>query len=466
MFDIVAAATFLAVRMQLWIAVIVFVSLGVYMPMTIYVTEYRGKYRRELNKLDNTRSARATDALLNYETIKIFGNEGLEAANYRTAIANYQQIDFKLIASMNGLNVLQSLVIFSGVASGLLLCTYGISNGTLSVGDTVLFVSMMQQLYAPLNFFGTYYRMLQTAALDMEGVFKLLDTEASIRDRPGAVEFSTPPHPLEIVFDRVRFRYNDQSEALKGISFTAVGGKTTSLVGSTGSGKSTILRLLLRFYDPTAGDITIGGTPLTSITLGSLRKLISVVPQDTVLLNETVWYNIKYGNPEATDEEVIEAAKGACLYDTIINRFPDGFQTLVGERGLRLSGGEKQRVAFARAILRNPPVLVLDEATSALDSITEDSLWQTLSRKKQDRTVVIVAHRLSTVVDSDKIIVVSHGEIAEEGSHKELLEDHPNGMYSAMWAKQSQQGTERDETTVEELIHGEDEDSMNATTLS
>lgn len=450
MFDIAAAATFLAIRMQLWIAFIVFVSLGIYMPMTIYVTEYRGKYRRELNKLDNARSSRATDALLNYETIKIFGNEELETSNYRTAIANYQQIDFKLIASMNMLNVLQSLVIFSGVASGLLLCTYGVSRGTLSVGDTVLFVSMMQQLYAPLNFFGTYYRMLQTAALDMEGVFRLLETEASIRDRRGAVDFADDGKDLDIVFSNVRFRYTEQgNEALKGISFTAGGGKTTSLVGSTGSGKSTILRLLVRFYDPTGGSITIGRQPLDGITLASLRKVISVVPQDTVLLNDTIWYNIKYGNPDATDEEVIEATKGACLYDTIMNRFPDGFNTLVGERGLRLSGGEKQRVAFARAILRNPPVLVLDEATSALDSITEDSLWQTLARKKQNRTVVIVAHRLSTVVDSDKIIVVNHGVIAEEGTHDELLMND-QGLYRQMWAKQSQSGGQM---TVEELMN-------------
>ncbi len=449
MFDIAAAAAFLAIRMQLWIAFIVFLSLGIYMPMTIYVTEYRGKYRRELNKLDNARSSRATDALLNYETIKIFGNEALETNNYRTAIANYQQVDFKLIASMNMLNVLQSLVIFSGVASGLLLCTYGVSRGTLSVGDTVLFVSMMQQLYAPLNFFGTYYRMLQTAALDMEGVFRLLETDASIRDRQGAMEFADDGKELDIVFNNVHFRYTEQgNEALKGISFTAGGGKTTSLVGSTGSGKSTILRLLVRFYDPTAGSITIGRQPLDAITLASLRKVISVVPQDTVLLNDTIWYNIKYGNPEATDEEVIEAAKGACLYDTIMNRFPDGFNTLVGERGLRLSGGEKQRVAFARAILRNPPVLVLDEATSALDSLTEDSLWQTLARKKHNRTVVIVAHRLSTVVDSDKIIVVDHGEIAEEGTHDELLTNE-KGLYRQMWAKQSQSGGQM---TVDELI--------------
>jgi ATP-binding cassette subfamily B (MDR/TAP) protein 6 len=452
MFDIAAAATFLAIRMQLWIAFIVFLSLGIYMPMTIYVTEYRGKYRRELNKLDNARSARATDALLNYETIKIFGNETLETSNYKTAIANYQQVDFKLIASMNMLNVLQSLVIFSGVASGLLLCTYGVSRGTLSVGDTVLFVSMMQQLYAPLNFFGTYYRMLQTAALDMEGVFRLLETEASIRDRQGAVDFADDGKELDIVFSNVRFRYTEQgNEALKGISFTAGGGKTTSLVGSTGSGKSTILRLLVRFYDPTGGLITIGRQPLDGITLASLRKVISVVPQDTVLLNDTIWYNIKYGNPDASDEEVVEAAKGACLYDTIMNRFPDGFSTLVGERGLRLSGGEKQRVAFARAILRNPPVLVLDEATSALDSLTEDSLWQTLARKKQNRTVVIVAHRLSTVVDSDKIIVVKHGEIAEEGTHDELLMND-QGLYRQMWAKQSQSGGQ---SSIEELLMGE-----------
>lgn len=432
-FDIAASSIFLGLKMQFWIAIIVFLSLGIYIPMTIYVTEWRSQYRRELNQLDNARSARATDALLNYETVKIFGNEPLEKYNYQKAIYNYQSVDFKLIASMNVLNVLQSFVIFAGLISGLLMCTYGVAHGTLTVGDTVLFVTMMQQLYAPLNFFGTYYRMLQNAALDMEGVFSLLDTVPLIKDAPGASPMTG--HAYDISFENVHFSYNGIDETLKGISFQIPGGKTTSLVGSTGSGKSTILRLLVRFYDPTSGEIKIGGQMLNQITLESLRNSISVVPQDTVLLNDTIWYNIKYGNPSASDEQVIQAAKGAGLFDTIMNKFPSGFDTLVGERGLRLSGGEKQRVAFARAILKNPPILVLDEATSSLDSITEHHIQNTLSTRRKDRTVIIVAHRLSTIVDSDQILVVDNGEIVERGTHDELLRN--NKTYATLWNKQT-----------------------------
>lgn len=436
-FDIAAASVFLGLKMQFWIAIIVFVSLGIYIPMTIYVTEWRSQYRRQLNQLDNARSAKATDALLNYETVKIFGNESLEKQNYKKAIDEYQKVDFKLIASMNVLNVLQSFIIFAGLISGLLICTYGVAHGTLTVGDTVLFVTMMQQLYAPLNFFGTYYRMLQNAALDMEGVFSLLETIPQIKDSPEARPFTG--NTFDINFKDVRFSYNGIDETLKGINFQALSGKTTSLVGSTGSGKSTLLRLLVRFYDPTSGQITIGGQLLNQISLESLRKTISVVPQDTVLLNDTIWYNIKYGNPSASDEEIIEATKGACLYDTIMTKFPSGFDTIVGERGLRLSGGEKQRVAFARAILKDPPILVLDEATSALDSITEHHIQKTLSSRRKDRTVIIVAHRLSTIVDSDRIIVVDNGEIVEQGTHDELLK--MNKSYAVLWSKQTTSNT-------------------------
>lgn len=433
-FDIGAAAMFLAFKMQPWIAVIVFISLGIYIPMTIFLTEWRGQFRREVNQLDNARSGKATDALLNFETVKIFGNEGLETTCYESAIRDYQKMDYKLVASMNGLNVLQSLVIFAGLASGMLICTFGVSQGTLSVGDTVLFVTLMQQLFAPLNFFGSYYRMIQNAALDMEGVFRLLETEAKIQDHPKSAPFMGNNH--EITFDNVSFAYHGVNSAvLNNISFTIPHGKTCSLVGQTGSGKSTILRLLLRLYDPLEGWISIGGQPLSRITLSSLRSLISVVPQDTVLFNDTIWYNIKYGYPDASDEDVIAAAKGACLYDTIMNKFPAGFETRVGERGLRLSGGEKQRVAFARAILKNPPILILDEATSSLDSITEHRIQEVLLSKRKDRTVLLVAHRLSTIADCDRIIVVEHGKIIEMGTHEELLEN--KRTYSQLWNKQN-----------------------------
>lgn len=434
-FDILAAAIFLAVKMRAWIAVIVVCTLGAYIPMTVILTEWRGKFRRDLNQLDNVRSGRATDALLNYETVKIFNNEELEQENYRKSISDYQSVDFKLIASMNALNVAQSLVIFSGVISGMLICTLGVAKGTLTVGDAVLFVTLMQQLYAPLNFFGTYYRMIQNAVLDMEGVFRLLETDPGIKDAPGSKPFSG--NGYDITFDRVRFAYNDSNEILKGISFSIPSGKTTALVGSTGAGKSSILRLLLRFYDPTSGAIRIGNQELSQITISSLRSIISVVPQDTVLFNDTIYYNILYGNPLASEEEVISAARGACIHETIENKFSQGYNTLVGERGLRLSGGEKQRVAFARAILKNPPILILDEATSSLDSLTEHQIQETLAEKRQDRTVIIVAHRLSTIVDADSIIVVDNGNIIETGNHDELLE--AGGQYAAMWQKQTTQ---------------------------
>jgi ATP-binding cassette subfamily B (MDR/TAP) protein 6 len=292
----------------------------------------------------------------------------------------------------------------------------------------------MQQLFAPLNFFGSYYRMIQNAALDMEGVFRLLETEAKIQDHPKSAPFMGNNH--EITFDNVSFAYHGVNSAvLNNISLTIPHGKTCSLVGQTGSGKSTILRLLLRLYDPLEGWISIGGQPLSRITLSSLRSLISVVPQDTVLFNDTIWYNIKYGYPDASDEDVIAAAKGACLYDTIMNKFPAGFETRVGERGLRLSGGEKQRVAFARAILKNPPILILDEATSSLDSITEHRIQEVLLSKRKDRTVLLVAHRLSTIADCDRIIVVEHGKIIEMGTHEELLEN--KRTYSQLWNKQN-----------------------------
>lgn len=434
-FDIAAAAAFLAVRLKAWIAAIVFTTLGAYIPMTIVLTEWRGRFRRDLNRLDNARGARATDALLNYETVKIFGNEKLEETQYAAAIDAYQAVDFKLTASMNALNVAQSAVIFIGLAAGMTVCTAGVADGSLTVGDAVLFVTLMQQLYAPLNFFGTYYRMIQSAMLDMEGIIELLKTEATVRDAPNAVPLKISKCQVE--FDRVSFKYADGAPVLHDVSFVAPGGGTTALVGATGSGKSSILRLLLRFYDPSAGAVLIDGQAIADLTQASLRAAIGVVPQDTVLFNDTIMYNIRYGRPGASDEEVRAAAEAACLHETIRDRFPLGYATVVGERGLRLSGGEKQRVAFARALLKNPPILVLDEATSALDSITERRIQATLSTTRMGRTVVVVAHRLSTIMDADRIVVMQAGRVVEMGAHDELLEKI-GGLYATMWTRQAE----------------------------
>ncbi|EFN52666.1 hypothetical protein CHLNCDRAFT_58798 [Chlorella variabilis] len=439
-FDIAAASVYIALKLQPWIAVIVFVTLSGYIPMTIYLTEWRGKYRRELNRLDNAKArralpagAKATDALLNYETVKLFNNEALERHNFAAAIDAYQVEDYKLSASMNVLNVAQSVVIYTGMAAGLL----GIANGSLTVGDAVLFVTLMQQLYGPLNFFGTYYRMIQQAMLDMENMFELLGQHPALADKPGAT--ALVPQGQTIGFHDVCFQYSDGAPVLRNVSFTVPGGSTVALVGATGSGKSTILRLLFRFYDPQSGAVVIDSQNIADVTQDSLRSIIGVVPQDTVLFNDTIRYNIKYAKPHATDEEVVEAAEAACIHDTIVNRFPLKYDTVVGERGLRLSGGEKQRVAFARAILKNPPILILDEATSALDSITEKRIQASLAERRNDRTVLIVAHRLSTIMDADLIIVLKEGQVAEQGKHAELVER--GGLYAELWQRQQESAT-------------------------
>ncbi|KAL6777369.1 hypothetical protein ACKKBF_B21245 [Auxenochlorella protothecoides x Auxenochlorella symbiontica] len=441
-FDIAAASIYIALSLKFWIAIIVFVTLGGYIPVTIYLTMWRGKFRRELNRLDNAVRAKAADALLNYETVKYFGNEGFERATFARAIDDFQVEDFRLQASLNLVNVAQSFMIFAGLAAGLLVCTQGIADGSLSVGDAVLFVTLMQQLYAPLNFFGTYYRVIQQSMIDMENMFELLAKQPSINDSPGATDLAVTQH--DVSFKDVSFEYHAGTRVLSNVSFAIPAGKTVALVGATGSGKSTILRLLFRFYDPSAGGIYVGGKDISHVTQASLRAVIGVVPQDTVLFNDTVRYNIAYARPDASQEDIEAAASAACIDEVIKTKFPMGYDTVVGERGLRLSGGEKQRVAFARAILKNPAILVLDEATSSLDGLTEARIQASLAAQRADRSVLIVAHRLSTVADADAIVVLAEGQVVERGSHAQLLEC--GGLYARMWRRQA-----------EAAAHGEEE---------
>ncbi|GAX77428.1 hypothetical protein CEUSTIGMA_g4873.t1 [Chlamydomonas eustigma] len=430
--DIVVACVYLAVKMEPWAALIVFVTVASYVPLTVIITEQRGKIRKLMNALDNAREGRATDMLLNYETVKFFCNEKLELDGYDSSLRQYQAAEYWQMAFLAMLSIVQGSVVWAGLVSGLIVCVLGVAKGTLTIGDTVLFVTMINQLYVPLTFFGSYYRQVQKALIDMENMFELLHTTPKVQDLPSSRQLTIGR--AEVRFDEVHFSYTPDHPVLKGVSFIVPGGKTLAVVGATGSGKSTILRLLLRFYDVTGGSVLIDGQDVREVTLKSLRRAIAVVPQDTVLFNDTVMHNIRYGRVEATDEEVVEAAKVAHIHDSIANKFKKGYRTKVGERGLRLSGGEKQRVAFARAVLKHPAILVLDEATSALDSITEQQIQSSLSQLRSRCTSVIVAHRLSTIMDADFILVLDRGHVAEFGSHAHLIDQ--GGLYSAMWSRQ------------------------------
>ncbi|KAK9811422.1 hypothetical protein WJX72_003723 [[Myrmecia] bisecta] len=431
--DIVAACIYMASALQGWVALIVFVTVSSYIPITVLVTEWRGKIRKRMNALDNDKEARATDMLLNYETVKYFTGERLELRGYGQTIDRYQREEYLQMAVLNALNILQSCVIFGGLAAGLAVCVHGIAVGSLTVGDAVLFLTMMNQLYSPLNFFGSYYRQVQKGLIDMENMFEMLATVPKVRDIANASTLQV--RGASVAFDGVTFGYSPEEPVLKGVSFSVDAGHTLALVGATGSGKSTILRLLLRFYDPESGAVRIDGQNIAHVTQLSLRGIIGVVPQDTVLFNETIAYNIGYGRPSASQEEIEHAAKVAHIHDAIM-RFPKGYNTVVGERGLRLSGGEKQRVAFARVVLKNPAILILDEATSALDSLTERMIQASLAEVRQRCTTIIVAHRLSTVLDADQLLVLENGYVAEQGSHAELIAQA--GLYATMWQRQQE----------------------------
>ena len=416
-----------------WYAFVTFVCIAGYIVFTVSVTEWRTKFRRLMNETDSEAHTKAIDSLLNFETVKYFGNEAHEARRFDAALRGYESAAVRSKVTLSLLNVGQGAIIAVGLIALMLMASSDVSRGAMTVGDFVMVNSYLIQLYLPLNFLGFVYREIRQSLTDMEQMFQLLHESPEIADVPAA-------RPLAvggggIVFDNVSFAYDSRRRVLEDVSFTIAPGDTLAIVGPSGSGKSTIARLLYRFYDVTDGRILIDGQDLRRVKQASVRAAIGIVPQDTVLFNDTIFYNIAYGRPGATREQVEEAARLARIHDFVIS-LPDGYATMVGERGLKLSGGEKQRVAIARTILKSPRILVFDEATSALDTHTEKEIQASLREVSAGRTTVVIAHRLSTVIDADQILVLEAGRVVERGSHAELLS--LRGRYAAMWSKQQQ----------------------------
>jgi ATP-binding cassette, subfamily B, heavy metal transporter len=415
-------------------AAVTLVAVGLYLAFTLGFTNWRVNIRRKMNESDSDAQSKAVDSLLNYETVKYFGNETHEAARFDEAWARYERAAVKSQVTLNLLNLGQATIIALGLALIMLMAADGVRAGTMTVGRFVLVNTYLMQLYQPLNMLGFVYREIKQGLVDMEQMFRLLAVNQEVADKPGAPELA--PNGGDVVFEDVRFGYSTNREILKGVSFHVPAGRSLAIVGPTGAGKSTISRLLFRFYDVTGGRVLIDGQDVRDVTQDSVRAAIGVVPQDTVLFNDTIRYNIAYGRPDATQAEIEHAAKLAQVHD-FVQRLPDGYDTRVGERGLKLSGGEKQRVAIARTILKNPRVLILDEATSALDTGTEQEIQTALRAVSRHRTTLTIAHRLSTVVDADEIIVMDHGAIVERGSHAALLA--LGGIYTGMWQRQAEQ---------------------------
>ena len=426
---------YFAYSYDIWFAAITLAALVLYIAFTIVVTEWRTHYRRTMNDMDSKANQKAIDSLLNFETVKYFGNEAFEAGRYDENLLRYQAAAVKSQKTLAFLNLGQQIIIATGLMLILWRATVGVVNGTMTLGDLVLVNTLMIQLYIPLNFLGVIYREIKQSLTDMDRMFSLLNTDKEIADSPHAMplQIHNYGHGPDVRFEHVSFHYEAKREILRDVSFNIPAGTITAVVGQSGAGKSTLARLLFRFYDVQSGKVLIDGQNIQDVTQASLRKTIGIVPQDTVLFNDTIGYNIAYGDPSATIEEVQEAARAAQI-DGFIKRLPDGYDTQVGERGLKLSGGEKQRVAIARTLLKKPAMLIFDEATSALDSKTERAFQEELLSLAKNRTTLIIAHRLSTIVHADQILVMEHGQIVERGTHMELLA--AQGRYAEMWQMQ------------------------------
>src|SRR4051795_9788291 len=404
----------------------------IYIAFTRKVSDWRTHIQRQMNDVDNKAIGRAVDSLLNYETVKYFGAEDRESARYEEAVGAFARASVRNEVSLAWLNIGQSLITNLMMAGAMIFTVWGWSHGRFTPGDVVWINGLLMQLFRPLDMLGWVYRSIRQGLIDMEAMWDLLDTPAEVIDPPGA-----PPLRVKrghVRFENLRFGYEPAREILKGLDLDIPPGTSCAIVGPSGAGKSTIARLLYRFYDPTAGRITIDGQDIAAVSQTSLRAAIGIVPQDTVLYNDTIGYNIAYGRDGATQDEIVAAARGAAI-DRFIAALPEKYESMVGERGLKLSGGEKQRVAIARTLLKNPPILVLDEATSALDSRTEDAIQQTLDRVAQSRTTIMIAHRLSTIVNADQIVVLDNGQVVERGTHEQLLER--NGVYADLWYRQA-----------------------------
>jgi ABC-type transport system involved in Fe-S cluster assembly fused permease/ATPase subunit len=433
--EVLLVLSILGIQFDKWYAIITLCALGLYIYFTVTVTEWRTQFRKQVNELDSSAHTRAIDSLLNYETVKYFGNEGFEAKRYDESLDKLRLARITAQNSLSALNMGQQLIIAVALVTMLWRATQGVVDGHLTLGDLVMINAFMIQLYIPLNFLGVIYREIKQSLTDLDRMFKLLEKEREVADAPNAQQLGLESPP-SIAFEHVHFAYEQNRPILQDVSFTIPAGKTVAIVGPSGSGKSTLARLLFRFYDVQQGVVRIDGHPLNHLTQASVRQAIGIVPQDTVLFNDTVYYNIAYGRPFASREEVEQAARAARIHDFIVST-PLGYQTMVGERGLKLSGGEKQRVAIARTLLKNPFILIFDEATSALDSSNERAIQSELREAANNKTTLVIAHRLSTIVDAHEIIVLDQGVIVEQGTHAQLLE--VQGAYARMWSMQQSQ---------------------------
>ncbi|MBK6361627.1 MAG: ABC transporter ATP-binding protein/permease [Comamonadaceae bacterium] len=442
--EVVMVLTILGVKFDAWFAWITLAALALYITFTVWVTEWRTKFRRQANEFDSAAHTKAVDSLLNYETVKYFNNEGFEARRYDESLERLRRARLKAQSTLSMLNLGQQLIIAVGLVAMLWRATQGVVDGRMTLGDLVMVNAFMIQLYIPLNFLGVIYREIKQSLTDLDKMFTLMEKEREVADAPGALPLAIRPLSgaggaqagavdASVRFDHVSFAYDAARPILHDISFEIPAGQTVAVVGPSGSGKSTLARLLFRFYDAQQGQISIAGQDIRAVTQSSVRQAIGIVPQDTVLFNDTVEYNIAYGRPGASRAEVEAAARAAHIHDFIVST-PKGYDTIVGERGLKLSGGEKQRVAIARTLLKNPPILIFDEATSALDSANERAIQAELQSVAQNKTTLVIAHRLSTVVDAHEILVMEAGRIIERGTHAELLARQ--GRYASMWALQ------------------------------